>query len=87
MNLFVRHIHKISQNPQQDTEYVEYGGQWTMAAVWRALRCGGNKSRTVESRVTDDGFVFFFDSKSTFHSMIVGPVGGLLALKFDGERP
>ncbi len=86
MRVFVRHIHKVSQRPALDTAIEEFDGVWTLGGVWRWLKArdlaGGLAGAA--HRAQDDGFVYFL--AHTYHSVIVGPLDGPLAEKYNGRR-
>lgn len=79
MLVYLRHFHKISQNPEQDTEG-PYRVNWDQdpKVIWKQIQkhAAGRLSRRNggEPRFEKDGVVFFLSG--TFHSLLVMPAGG-----------
>ena len=78
MKVYLRYIHKISQNPEQDTVgpfTVEPEVLSNLDKLWKWCRRQQDclaKQRNGDHRHQDGGAVFFL--RGTFHSLIVMPV-------------
>lgn len=83
MKVYLRFIHNISQNPEQDTEGPYETERLTLPTLWTQFkhRAPGTKSRArgAEPRLQDGGAVFFL--RGPFHCMMIMPVGSALHIK------
>lgn len=83
MEVYLRYIHKISQNPEADTVGPYKLTELDLDHTWQWLRgqTGARKSRAHdgEHREQDGGLVYFLGG--TFHSLMVMPVESLLHKK------
>lgn len=83
MLVYLRYIHKISQNPEADTLGPYKLNSLSLDEIWRWLRgnLGVKKSRDRDSRhrKQDGGLVYFLDG--VYHSLLVMPVGSDLHKK------